>query len=179
MVIALAGRRVDAPKADTACFPPANVTLVRKRISDWFAEHAVHTLVCSAASGVDLLALDVSEELGIHRCIVLPFPREQFRGTSVVDRNGDWGKQFDEILNIVESQDNVFVLGYAPENETAYLATNHTILELAISIGTRLDRTVGGVVVWDGASRGDDDVTAAFQQEARGRGLVVEELSTL
>lgn len=53
------------------------------------------------------------------------------------------------------------------------------ILELATSIGIQLHQPVGVVVVWDGVSRGDDDVTAAFQEEARERGLAVEEISTL
>jgi len=179
MVIALAGRRVDAPKAEAARFPQENVSRVRSRIFDWLERHGVDTLVCSAACGADLLALDAAGELGIRRRIVLPFPREQFRASSVVDRGDEWGAHFDAILDVVTARGDVFVLGYRPENETAYLATNRTILELAISTGTRLDRRVGAVVVWDGVSRGADDVTKAFQEEAHERGLTVEEISTL
>ena len=179
MVIALAGRRVDAPKADNPRFPPTNIPLVQKRIAEWFAQHDVHTLVCSAACGADLLALAAAEEFGVHNHIVVPFPREQFRVASVVDRGEDWGAPFDAILDRVEAQKDVIVLGYAPENEAAYLETNHVILELAVSLGTQLDQPVKVVVVWDGASRGDDDVTAAFQQEAHERGLEVEDILTL
>ena len=179
MVIALAGRRVDAPQAETVRFPLANVPQVRKRIADWFSQHNVHTLVCSAACGADLLALSAAEEFGIRCHIILPFPREQFRVASVVDRGNEWGLPFDAILDRVEAQGNIVVLGYAPESESAYLETNHVILELAISLGTQMDRKVGAVVVWDGSSRGQDDVTAAFQKEARTRDLMVEEISTL
>lgn len=179
MVIALAGRRVDAPKAETPRFPSANIQQVRKRISDWFTRNDVHTLVSSAACGADLLALAVALELGIQTHIVLPFPRDQFRVSSVVDRGEHWGDVFDTILDRIEPQGDVIVLGYAPENDTAYLETNHVILELAASRGTQLDQTVRVVVVWDGLSRGDDDITAAFREEARVRGLAVEEISTV
>jgi len=179
MVIALAGRRVDAPQADTPRFPLANVTEVRTRIFDWFTQHDVQTLVCSAACGADLLALNVAQELGVHPYIVLPFPREQFRAASVVDRGEDWGAVFDTIIDRAEAQGDVIVLGYAPENETAYAETNQVILELAISRGTQLKQTVNAIVVWDGESRGKDDVTAAFQEEARNRGLPVEEILTV
>src|SRR5690349_21067050 len=128
MVIALAGRRVDAPGAETARFPPKNVSLVEKRIVEWFEQHNVHSLVCSAACGVDLLALIVAGRLGINRRIVLPFPREQFRVQSVVDRGAQWGTYFDAILNNVETQGGVLVLGYKPENEAAYYEANHVIL---------------------------------------------------
>jgi len=87
----------------------------------------VNALVCSAACGADLLALGAAEELGIRRCIVLLFPREQFRAISVVDRGDDWGVQFDVILDIIETQGEVIVLGYTPENETAFIETNHVI----------------------------------------------------
>lgn len=179
MVIALAGRRVDAAKSETTRFPVANVPQVRKRISDWFAQHTVHTLVCSAACGADLLALDAAGEFNIRRRIILPFPREQFRASSVVDRGAEWGAPFDAILDTVTASGNVLALGYTPDNEDAYLETNHAILELALVIGEKLSQPVRVLLVWDGASRGDDDVTAAFQQEAYDRGLAVEEISTL
>jgi len=178
MIIALAGRRVDAPGAETVRFPPENVALVEQRIAAWFKQHDVHTLVCSAACGVDLLGLMTAGRLGVRRRIVLPFPREQFRALSVVDRGEEWGTHFDAILDAVEAQGEVIVLGYAPENETAYVETNHVILELATATGAELDQPVRVLVVWDGVSRGDEDVTEAFLDEAYERGLAVEELST-
>ena len=110
---------------------------------------------------------------------MLPFSPEQFRTASVVDRGGDWGTRFDAILDVVQAQGNLCVLNYTPEDERAYFETNQVILELATSLGGQLDESVGVVVVWDGASRGDDDVTAAFQEEACKRGLAVEIFDTL
>jgi hypothetical protein len=179
MVVALAGRRIDMLGAEKKHFPLANVARVRERISNWFEQHEVHTLVCSAACGADLLALEVAGRLGIRRCVILPFPQEQFRATSVVDRGGDWGERFDAILDVVKARGDLSILGHTLENETAYLETNHEILALATLRGAQLNQTVGAVVVWDGVSRGDDDVTAAFQKEACKSGLAMEEISTL
>ncbi len=179
MVIALAGRRIDDPSAETARFPQKNASKVRSRIGKWMVKHEIDTLVCSAACGANLLALDVAGELGICRCIVLPFPREQFRVESVIDRGDEWGGLFDTILDAAEANGDIIVLGYIPENETAYLETNHVILELAVSRGAEVAQPVEAVLVWDGMSRGDDDVTKAFQEEARARGLAVVEISTL
>jgi hypothetical protein len=179
MVVALAGRRVDRPGAEQKRFPLANVARVGEQIRQWFVQYDVHTLVCSAACGADLLALDAAGRLGIRRCVVLPFSRELFRATSVVDRGGDWGERFDAIFDIVNARGDMFILGHTPEKETAYLDTNHEILALATAIGARLNQPVGVVVVWDGASRGEDDVTAAFQEEAHKRGLAIEEIATL
>jgi hypothetical protein len=125
------------------------------------------------------LALVTAGRFGIRRRIVLPFPREQFRASSVVDRGAEWGGCFDAVLDEIEAQGKVITLGYAPENEVAYLETNHVILELATAAGADLNQPVRALVVWDGVSRGDDDVTQAFQVESRNRGLTVEEISTL
>jgi len=179
MVVALAGRRIDAPQTEAARFPKENVLRVRSGILEWLGRHNTEALVCSAACGADLLALEAAGELGIRRCIVLPFPREQFRAASVTDRGGEWGERFDAILDSVTANGDVVVLGYSPKNETAYLETNHVILELAISLGKQLAHPVRVLVVWEGESRGDGDVTYAFQEEAQKRDLTVEAISTL
>lgn len=178
MIIALAGRQVDAPGAEKVQFPRQNVARVEQRLAAWFTEHDAHTIVCSAACGVDLLALIAAGKLGIHRRIVLPFPREQFRVLSVVYGGEEWGVHFDAILDSVEAEGKVFILGYAPDNEKAYIETNHVVLELATATGAELDQLVRALVVWDGVSRGEKDVTLAFLEEAHTRGLAVEELST-
>src|SRR4051812_8410719 len=88
-VIALAGRHVDPDGTDAPRFPLENVPIVRSRIVDLLAkEHAV-ALVCSAACGADLIALEEAEQLGLRRRIVLPFSPERFRSTSVTDRPGN------------------------------------------------------------------------------------------
>jgi hypothetical protein len=136
-------------------------------------------VVCSAACGTDLLALEAAGTLGIRRRIVLPYAPDRFRTTSVVDRPGDWGERFDRIFDTVEATGDLVVLGYAEGEEAAYLATNHAILEQAAILAEQTQQAVGAAVVWDGAGRGSDDVTAAFLQEAQQRGLTVWPVSTL
>src|SRR5690349_3650476 len=98
VVIALAGRRVDPPGADPRRFPLENVETVSKRIGQLFAERNAAALVSAAACGADLLALEVAKSRHMRRRVVLPFSRDVFRRTSVVDRPGDWGDRYDRAL---------------------------------------------------------------------------------
>ncbi len=80
-------------------------------------------VVCSAACGADILALESAAQLGLSRRVVLPFSREQFRSTSVADRGGDWGRRFDTILQQLQSKD-IVELNLQNGNDEAYLAVN-------------------------------------------------------
>ena len=72
-VIALTGRQIDAPETDPPRFPLENIPMVRQRLVDMLAAERADALVCSAACGADLIALEEAERLGIRRCVVLPF----------------------------------------------------------------------------------------------------------
>jgi hypothetical protein len=190
-VVALAGRRVDAPDADTPRFPPENVGLVRERLGSFLEDRRATTLVCSAACGADLVALEAAEALGLRRRIVLPFDPERFRETSVVDRPGDWGPLYDRLIEAVTRAGDLMVLEDAAEGGTAYAAANERILDEAlrlagVSVGSGPkpsghvppERALA-VIVWDGRSRGNDDATEQFAASARRRGLTTEEIFTL
>jgi hypothetical protein len=177
-VIALAGRRVDAPDARQVRFPSWNVPLVEERIRKCFFK-AVGVLVCSAACGSDLLALGVASELGIRRRVVLPFERARFRETSVADRPGDWGERYDRVLDEVERQRDLVILGYEQADAAAYARTNAAIVDEALRIGRQEEKLAQALVVWDGKSRGSEDLTAQFLDEARGRGMPILEVLTL
>ena len=179
MVIALAGRRIDAPGTDSPRFPLANIEMVRKRILAFFREHKVHTVVCSAACGADLLALEVADALAVRRRVVLPFAKEQFRRTSVTDRPGSWDDSFTRITTELEKYGDLVVLDYHQNDEDAYTATNQVILEQARLLSTELSQKLGVVLVWDSSSRTTEDVTAAFGELATSQGIPVWEISTL
>jgi hypothetical protein len=184
MIFALAGRRVDAADAKAARFPKANIDLVKERLDALLKKERPQALVCSAAAGSDLLALELAGELGIRREVVLPFAAPEFRKASVTDRNGTWGARFDQVVSELEPQRRVITLSStipsAPAmNETAYLAANQAILDRAQAIGRELHEPVCAVVVWNGASRGTDDITEAFQKAAKAAGLEVVEIPTL
>jgi hypothetical protein len=184
MVIALAGRRIDAADAPVARFPPGNEGKVRVRLGRVFEELAPTALVSSAACGADLLALEVAGAMGLRRVVVLPWGRERFRGLSVVDRGAGWGERYDRVIDEVEADGELSVLGIDDGDEAAYAATNEAILRRAIEVagepgGAGDAHEVIAVPVWDGKPRGPDDFTHRFLLAARTRGLEIREIRTL
>jgi hypothetical protein len=178
LVIAFAGRRVDAPDADVPRLPPASTDAVRERLRLLFAEHDADALVCAGACGSDLLALDAAGTLGMRRRLVLPFDRTRFRATSVTDRADeltDWGALFDEIVEGLPPDDVVELDGEASGDE-AYAVANRAILDEAEALAG--DGSVRAVIAWEGTPRGEGDLTAAFAEEARARGIPAEEVRT-
>ncbi|MGE0824599.1 MAG: hypothetical protein AB7G75_04100 [Candidatus Binatia bacterium] len=179
IVMALAGRRVDPPDAQTPRFPSANETLVRERLTTVFRKAKVSVLVCSAACGADVLALEVAGQLGARRRIVLPYTPGRFRETSVVDRPGDWGERFDAVVKTVEGSEDLVVLRYSDDNESTYTGTNEGILDQAAITANALHQPLEALLVWEGATRGPDDVTANFGRAARARGIPVSYVLTI
>ena len=183
MIVALAGRRIDAENADSPRFPLSKVEPVRGHLHKLFFEKEATTLVCSASCGADLLALAVAGELGLRRRIVLPFAPAHFRETSVIDRPGEWGLMFDAICKAVADRGDLLILGCSEDDdEGAFSAASIAILDEAVRL-QRLQKDKGDnsiltVIVWEGAPRGDDDETAAFAKEAEARGFAVEEVLT-
>ena len=195
MIFAPAGRRVDATDAKSPRFPAANIDLVKQRLRALFEKERPQALVCSAAAGADLLALEVTGELGIRREVVLPFSAEIFRKASVDDRPGDWGPRFDRIIEELKphgktnekTNGHVSCLNLRAHDESAYLAANEAILKRARELGSELQREtpkhqphpVWALLVWNGDSRGNGDVTEAFQKAATASGMKLLEISTM
>ena len=107
MIIALAGRRIDAPDAKASRFPLSKVDEVKEKLRALFISLKPKTLVCSAACGADLLALQVAGELGIQRSILIPFDEQLFKSTSVMDRPGDWDLLYDKICDAVANEEGI------------------------------------------------------------------------
>ncbi|MCC5612874.1 hypothetical protein LC612_40870 [Nostoc sp. CHAB 5834] len=183
MIIALAGRRIDEQNAEIARFPLANVDLVRERIEIMFKKTDCKILVCAGACGVDLLALSVAKKLGIYRYMVLPFDAKVFKNKSVVDRPGKWGPLFDEIYRELSSENAVRILSYSPHSEETFTLGNIAIFDqaelLSIQTAEPLSLSITAVIVWDGHSRGEGDVTEQFKKEAEARHFLVKELLTV
>jgi len=177
-VVALAGRRPDAPDADKIRFPLVNADTVRQRLQELFERKAYTTLVSSAACGVDLLAIGVALQLGMQTFIVLPFPPKVFRRLSVMDRPGDWGQPFDEAIKHAERAGTLRILNYAEDDSQAFLNTNKEMVALAQS-QAQVDATPVCTLVWDGQPRGEDDVTQQFGHLCREASFPVIEVSTL
>jgi hypothetical protein len=178
MVIAFAGRRVDAPNTTQLRFPSENSEKVRQRILEFLKEANAEALVSAAACGGDILALEAAGELGIRRRVVLPYDKETFRQSSVADRPGNWGERYDRIIAEVARSGDLVEDGYENEEES-YFAANHDILDQAEELAEELGQQLTALVVWNGVSRGESDVTGHFLEEAKQRGLKVAEIITL
>jgi hypothetical protein len=178
-VVALSGRRIDAP-GDPPAFPlerrHAVATAIRARLIDADAR----LLVCSAACGADLLALDAAAGLGIRRRVILPFPVAVFRQRSVTDRPGDWGPLFDSVCEETSRAGDLVILDSRGDAPGAYAETVRAILtegdalRLPSGLETRL-----AVAVWEGPRSRSTDVTHEFLDEARRRHWPTTEIPTL
>ncbi|HKD77810.1 MAG TPA: hypothetical protein VKB76_20055 [Ktedonobacterales bacterium] len=182
-VIALAGRRIDAQDATTSRFPLGQAQMVREQLRLFFKRHRVRAVVASGACGADLLALEVAGEARLQRKMVLPFARARFRELSVVDRPGDWGKLFDRICSEVKGEAGIKTLGTTHDQMRDFVRTNQFIIKEALHLAgnTRVANgtaPVLAVLVWDGKSRGDDDVTAAFGELAKANNIPLQEILT-
>jgi hypothetical protein len=146
------------------------VPLVRAELQRLFAREGVELLVCSAACGADLTALDVACGAGIRCKVVLPFEARRFRETSVVDRPGDWGELFDSLMPRIETAGDLVVLGDEADSERVYRRGNEVVVEQAC-LAAR-DRRRLAVVVWEGEAREGRDATDHFRRLASQAGMV-------
>jgi hypothetical protein len=179
MILALAGRRIDPADASIARFPLENASAVRERIAALMTATQTTTLVCSAACGADLLALEAAHALAIDYYIVLPFSEHRFRTTSVIDRPGEWGPIFDRAIERADAMEKLFILDLPEADDGSYLAVNRAILGQARVLARSIAQPLEAVLVWDGQPRDGLDISAAFGEEARSLGIPLREVSTL
>lgn len=180
-VVALAGRRIDDVGSDQRRFPLSKVALVRERTYELFRSLSPCSIVCSAACGADLVALDVARSLGVKRRIILPFNPAKFRSTSVVDRPGNWGALFDSLCKQAIIDDDLKVLPAVDDDNEAYSMVSEYIIQEALKIanlGTQTE-SLAAVTVWEGHSRGAGDETAQFAELAEKEDFRVFNVNTL
>ncbi len=174
MIIALAGRRISRPGAQPQRFPDSCADAVRDELTALFQEHGATALVGSGACGADLLAMEAAGALGMERHLVIAFDRARFRARSVADAeyDRDWGAIFDRVADEVEARDGLIVITPEGDDHAADHAVNHEILHRADGLSREPGNgRVLAVIVWDGQSRGPEDVTAAFLHESDARGF--------
>ena len=186
-VVALAGRRIDMAGAEPARFPLNQVERVKHELFEFFGAVHPSALVCSAACGADLLALECAAELGIATTIVLPFNRTRFRASSVVDRPGNWGPRFDKAMKRAAASGHIeLISAQAKDDDEAYALVTTEILDCAENVARHApgqesntqDNKLIAAVVWDGTSRGPTDLTEYFRVHALSRGFTVQEIIT-
>jgi len=175
-IACLAGRRIDPLDADTARFPLQLASRVGDAITAVLVERRISRLVCAAACGADILALETCEALAIPATVVLPFSVEIFRELSVIDRPGNWGPRFDQVIARARAHSDLVELGYTKDDQNAFLGANREIVARVTRASTN---EKFAIVVWDGVTRGDDDATADLADHARHSGLEVIEILTM
>jgi hypothetical protein len=175
-VAALAGRRIDADDATTPRFPIAGVPIVRDAIADLLRNEGVEMLVCSAACGADLVALQVATSLRIQCRIVLPYAPEEFRRTSVVDRPGDWGHLYDRLVSEINAVGDLVVLDGLVDDDRAYAQANEAIISQVDTVANGRRRLA--ILVWEGQAHDDTDATAEFGRLASAAGMERREVIT-
>jgi hypothetical protein len=121
----------------------------------------------------DLVALEEAERLGLRRRIVLPFPPERFRKTSVSDRPGDWGPVFDRLVAAAGATGDLIVLpAISGSDEAAYASTNENIVREAQALArTGASHRLIAALVWEGSARQRPDATAQFRELAAKAGF--------
>ena len=186
-VVALGGRRIDAEPTSTPRFPFDQIDRVEMEIADQLRRTQAVALVCSAACGADLIALETAQKMGLPTRIILPFSAARFRETSVVDRPRPkfWGSMFDRVTSAARAHGDLIELD-AAEADDAYSTTNVVVIREAKKLAgiEGRERSVRSLrlialVVWEGAPRGSDDNTNEFVQLARESGFRIEQVLTL
>jgi hypothetical protein len=173
-VLIEAGRRVDAPDAQPARFPPSKVPKVRERIRELLLREKPVAVVCSAACGADLLLLDVAGQMHIKQFVLLASDQETFRQSSVTDRPGNWGDLYDHVLKTAKVETLK-----VPGGQEGYLQTNLELLNRGEELARARGVPAQALVIWNQESRGPDDVTEHFLKQAKQRHIPILEISTL
>ena len=178
-VVALAGRRIDAKDSDASRFPLSAVDVVKSRLLGLLREQAAVAVVASAACGADLLGLEAALELGLRIRVVLPYPIDVFRASSVTDRPGNWGARYDAVIEAARRDGALVRMDLDPEaSDDAYATATRRILEESTRLVDDDTSRVVAVAVWEGSPRAGNDLTSRFLDEARRRGITTRSVST-
>lgn len=180
MVLALAGRRIDEDNAGYCRFPLNKVIEVRKWLENYYRVHNVASIVCSAACGADLIALDIAGRMGIERWVILPTMPSIFKINSVSDRPGDWGDLYDTIINQLVIEERLVILHLDPDDDATYTITNTEIIHqsMVLASGIKSGHSLKALVLWEGQARSEKDITFDFIEKAKQNNIVVDEIRT-
>lgn len=183
MIVVVAGRRVDPPNAAATRFPLESRGAVARRIKRALAKLKVATLVSSAACGSDLLAINAARALNARRRIILPYQADWFLADSVTDRPGRWEDLYQQVIGEARAAGDLLILGEKRGSDDAYRAANDAILAEAQRLAREENpddpgSALAGLIIWEGASRGPDDVTDHMRQRLADAGATISVVLT-
>lgn len=179
-VVAVAGRRIDAAGTDPPRFPLDSRDRVRSALEEFFRVHRARAVICSAACGADLLALEAARSLRVRTRIVLPFPAAVFYRTSVGDRPGGWKTLYEDLITDARRRDDLVELGLSEsQSEHAYAEATQRIVDEAVLLAGELSAKALALAVWEGARRPGTDATQDFLERSSRAGMTTHSVMTL
>ena len=178
MIVVVAGRRIDSPTAAVSRFSLKSRRVVARRIQTALRKLDATTLVSSAACGSDLLAIHAACALGVRRRIVLPYQEDWFLEDSVTDRPGRWKRLYQQAISEARAAGDLIILHERRGSDDAYRAANDAILAEAQRLARAENpddpaSALAGLIIWEGASRGPDDVTDHMRQRLAAAGAKI------
>lgn len=166
-VLTFTGHMVDAVDRSVPRFAPSLEPAAREAIRDRLASIRPLAAYGSAACGADILCLEAAQQVGAEIHIVLPFPPEEFRRTSVEIAPGNWGSRFDRLLEAAHSL-TIASDFRATGSVATYEYANLMMTGLARLRAQLLDTRLAALAVWNpragGAGGGAASVVSAWQR---------------
>jgi hypothetical protein len=172
-VLVFTGNMIDRPDRATPRFPAVIEAAVRSEVATRLAALRPVAVYGSAACGTDILCLEAARELGCETHVVLPFPAEQFRGSSVDFARGNWGERFERAL---AAADSVTVASdhRASGSAATFEYANLILTGMGELRAEALDTSLHGLAVWDPRVPGSAGGAASLVSLWERRGLAVE-----
>jgi hypothetical protein len=175
-VLVFTGNMIDQPGRPMPRFPASLESTVAAAIERAVAKVRPLAAYGSAACGADILCLERVHAGGGEIHVVLPFPPDEFRRTSVDVAAGDWAARFDRLLECATT-----VTVTSDHRATGSVATfEYANLVLTGSGQLRaqlLDTTLCGLAVWDRAGGGARGGSASVVSLWEERGIPVEHVN--
>ena len=168
-VAVFCGHMIDAPGRKPARFPAEREAQVRDALAARIAALAPAAVYGSAACGADLLCLEAARERGCETHVILPFPREGFRESSVDFAGNGWGERFERAL--AEADSVTVTSDHRASGSTAtFEYANLVIAGMARLRARTLDTALRGIAVLDpgdaGAGGGTRSTVALWEAGA-------------
>ena len=165
-VLVCTGHMIDQPGRVTPRFPAGLEAAAGAAIESSLDEVRPLAAYGSAACGADILCLERVQALGGEIHVVLPFPPDEFRRTSVEIADGNWGTRFDRLLGTAHSvtvtSDHRATGSVAPFEYANLVLTGMGQLRAQL-----LDTVLHGLAVWDrggGAPGGAASLVSAWER---------------
>ena len=181
-VVVVTGHRADAPDRKSPRFPNTQISIdkakawLRERVAAEKAETSGSiSAIAGAASGTDLIFLDVCAELGIKTTVVLPIPRQDYCRASVADGGPDWVERFNRLVDtnppVLLSDDTALPVWAASIPDYGVFQRGNIFMIEAALIAANADVTL--LALWNGKAGDGPGGTADMVRLAKEQGAKV------